>query len=187
MKRMSLFGLALLVLITCSGCVGLQKVDLVNAKMVSVTNAQEEQGRAFSFSSIKFSKGIWHGLIIDEFASGLGSMVMYDVKGKQSGVFDGTLQEGKAIDMGTLQFGTFTDNGKLTRPIVVFTGLWQNGMPNGNGKLEVYGQDGRLAYFITGSFKDGTVNGPYFQFNPKQGTWTSGFNDSEHQKIFVIE
>lgn len=187
MKRMSLFGLALLVLIACSGCIGLQKIDLVNATMVPVTNTQEEQGRAFSFSSTKFSKGIWQGSIVDGFACGLGSMVMYDAKGKQSGVFDGTLQEGKAIDMGTLQFGTFADNGKLTKPIVVFTGQWKNGMPNGSGKLEVYGQDARLAYFIAGSFKDGTVNGPYFQFNPKQGTWTSGFNDSEREKAVVIE
>jgi hypothetical protein len=187
MKRMFLLALALLIVIACSGCLGLQKADLVNATMVPVTNAQGEQGSAFSFSSTKFSKGIWQGNIIDGFASGSGSMVMYDAKGKQSGVFDGTLHEGKAIDMGTLQFGAFSDNGKLTKPIVVYTGLWQNGLPNGSGKMEVYGQDGRLAYFLTGAFKDGAVNGPYFQFNPKQGTWISGFNDSEHQKPFAIE
>ncbi len=186
MKRVSLLGLALFFVIACSGCVGLQRADLINAALVPVTNGQEEQGSAFSFSSTKFAKGVWRGEMLNGLANGSGSLVMYDAKGIQSGVFDGTLQEGKATGVGELQFGKFTADGKLTKPIVVYTGLWQNGLPNGSGKMEVYGQDGRLAYFLVGTFKDGAVNGPYFQFNPKQGTWVSGFNDAESQKKFVI-
>lgn len=186
-KRLLALGLALFIIIACSGCVGLQKLDLVNAGMVTVTNAEGVHGSAFSFSSTKFAKGVWRGNIVDGLADGSGSMVMYDSQGIQSGMFEGTLQEGKAAGTGVLQYGKFTDKGKLTKPIVVYTGLWRNGLPNGSGKLEVYGEDGRLAYFLVGAFVDGAVSGPYFQFNPTQGTWVSAFSDSESKKKLVID
>lgn len=187
MKRWILIVLVVFAGMALSGCVGLHKADFVNAKMVPVTNQQGERGSAYSFSSTKFAHGAWDGCIANGFASGPGTLIMFDKDGNQSGDFTGTLQTGKAVDTGTLLYGKFGENGNLVNPIVVYNGTWKDGLPNGGGKLEVYGEDGRLAYFLHGFFKNGTVDGPYFQFNPNQGTWISNFNDSEHQKRVVID
>lgn len=186
LKRMILVVLAISVM-ALSGCVGLHKADFINAKMVPVINQQGDRGSAFSFSSTKFANGTWEGSIVNGFASGSGTLTMFDKAGNQSGVFTGTLQTGKAVDTGTLFYGKFGENGNLVNPIIVYNGAWNDGLPNGGGKLEVYGEDGRLVYFLHGFFKNGTVDGPYFHFNPNQGTWSSTFNDSEHQKRLVID
>lgn len=112
---------------------------------------------------------------------------MLDSQGAQSGRFIGTLEKGKATGQGVLEMGEFGADGKLKRPLLVYSGHWRNGLPNGGGKLEVYGEDGRLSYFLTGSFTDGTVDGPFLQFHPKNGAWESKYNDRETQQTLAID